>query len=115
MAIDADYQHEALAAAEQRHFWFVSRARLLGWTIRRYFPEAKTILEVGCGRGGVTAELRRSLPASTVVAGAFDVACGFDVLEHLDDDGDALDALCRAVRPGGGVVLTVPQHPSLWS
>jgi SAM-dependent methyltransferase len=45
----------------------------------------------------------------------FDVVGAFDVLEHLDDDVAALRSFRRAVRPGGGVVLTVPQHPSLWS
>ena len=46
---------------------------------------------------------------------AFDVAGAFDVIEHLDDDGEALEAMRAAVKPGGGVLVTVPQHPSLWS
>jgi SAM-dependent methyltransferase len=45
----------------------------------------------------------------------FDVAGAFDVIEHLDDDEGALTALRGAVRPGGGVLITVPQHPWLWS
>jgi SAM-dependent methyltransferase len=143
---DADYLHDALAAAEQRHFWFVSRAALLGWAMRRYFPNAHSILEVGCGTGGVTGAIRRAFPDATIVAGdadpgglgharrqaphvqflrmdavhlpfdaRFDVGGAFDVIEHLDDDGEALAALRSAVKPGGGVLITVPQHPSLWS
>ena len=46
---------------------------------------------------------------------AFDVAGGFDVLEHIPEDEAVLARLHRAVRPGGGVLLTVPQHPWLWS
>lgn len=46
---------------------------------------------------------------------AFDVVGAFDVLEHIEDDGTALAGLARAVRPGGGLILLVPQHPRLWS
>jgi SAM-dependent methyltransferase len=45
----------------------------------------------------------------------FDVIGAFDVLEHIREDEEALTQLYRAVRPGGGIVLTVPQHPNLWS
>jgi SAM-dependent methyltransferase len=45
----------------------------------------------------------------------FDVLGAFDVLEHIDADEDALHEMHKAVRPGGGILLTVPQHPSLWS
>jgi len=45
----------------------------------------------------------------------FDVIGAFDVLEHIDDDKAALGQLFRATRPGGGIVLTVPQHQFLWS
>jgi SAM-dependent methyltransferase len=45
----------------------------------------------------------------------WDVVGAFDVLEHLDDDAGALAELARAVVPAGTVLLTVPQHPWLWS
>jgi SAM-dependent methyltransferase len=45
----------------------------------------------------------------------FDVVGAFDVLEHIDDDEVALEQLRKAAKPGGGVLLTVPQHPWLWS
>lgn len=44
----------------------------------------------------------------------FDVLGAFDVLEHVDHDEAALREICSAVRPGGGVILTVPQHRWLW-
>jgi SAM-dependent methyltransferase len=47
--------------------------------------------------------------------GPFDVVGCFDVLEHIPDDQRAVQELARAVRPGGGLILTVPQHPRLWS
>lgn len=45
----------------------------------------------------------------------FDLIGAFDVLEHIDDDAAALAQIYAACKPGGGVILTVPQHPSLWS
>jgi SAM-dependent methyltransferase len=48
-------------------------------------------------------------------ADAFDVVCSFDVLEHIDEDEAVLAGMCRAVRPRGGLLLTVPQHAFLWS
>jgi len=45
----------------------------------------------------------------------FDAAGAFDVIEHIDEDEAALASIARAVRPGGGVLLTVPQHRWLWS
>ena len=45
----------------------------------------------------------------------FDVIGAFDVLEHIHEDEKVLSRMYRAVRAGGGVILTVPQHPFLWS
>jgi SAM-dependent methyltransferase len=45
----------------------------------------------------------------------FDVVGAFDVLEHIREDEAALRAIHCALRRGGGLVLTVPQHPWLWS
>lgn len=45
----------------------------------------------------------------------YDVAGAFDVLEHIDTDERALQQIFRAVRPGGGLIVTVPQHRVLWS
>ena len=46
---------------------------------------------------------------------AFDVVGAFDVLEHIDRHEEALQAMLAALRPGGGLVVTVPQHRWLWS
>jgi SAM-dependent methyltransferase len=45
----------------------------------------------------------------------FDLIAACDVLEHLEDDVKALSEIHRALKPGGGTILTVPQHPLLWS
>lgn len=45
----------------------------------------------------------------------FDVVGAFDVLEHIEDDQAVLGEIFKAVKPGGGVMITVPQHQWLWS
>jgi SAM-dependent methyltransferase len=45
----------------------------------------------------------------------FDVAGAFDVIEDVENDRAVLQELRTALAPGGGLILTVPQHPALWS
>lgn len=45
----------------------------------------------------------------------FDVIGAFDVLEHIPEDEVVLRQIFRALRPGGGLLITVPQHRFLWS
>jgi SAM-dependent methyltransferase len=45
----------------------------------------------------------------------FDVIGAFDVLEHIEEDEAVLGGMRDALRPGGSLMLTVPQHPALWS
>lgn len=45
----------------------------------------------------------------------FEVIGIFDVLEHIEEDKDVLAQLYTALKPGGVLLLTVPQHPWLWS
>lgn len=39
----------------------------------------------------------------------------FDTLEHIGKDEEVLAEIHRALAPGGGLLLTVPQHGFLWS
>jgi ubiquinone/menaquinone biosynthesis C-methylase UbiE len=45
----------------------------------------------------------------------FDCAGMYDVVEHLEDDQAVFAEVARTLRPGGRLVVTVPQHPFLWS
>lgn len=45
----------------------------------------------------------------------FDVIGAFDVLEHIEEDDAVLSQMLQALRPGGTAIITVPQHPWLWS
>src|SRR5215467_2586454 len=44
-----------LAEIEESHFWFRARNELIQWALRNYFPNAKSLFEVGCGTGFVVA------------------------------------------------------------
>lgn len=45
----------------------------------------------------------------------FDAIGAFDVIEHIEDDTAALRDMHAALRRGGGILVSVPQHMSLWS
>jgi SAM-dependent methyltransferase len=135
-----------LATLEARNFWFRARNDLIVWAMRRYVPDCRRFLEIGCGTGFVLSGIRSACPdaelvgteiftaglgfAAKRVASAelyqmdarsipfrdhFDAIGAFDVLEHIQDDASVIAAVGRALRPGGRFLLSVPQHPSLWS
>lgn len=135
-----------LPDAEERSFWFRSRNTLIVWALRRYFPQARSMLEVGCGTGFVLAGVREAFPHIRLVGAElfpaglrvaakrvpdaeliemdarqipfreeFDVVGAFDVLEHVEEDEQVLAQIQQALRPGGGLLITVPQHQRLWS
>ena len=45
----------------------------------------------------------------------FDLVGAFDIVEHVADDEGVLRAIRRALRRGGGAIISAPQHPWLWS
>ncbi len=137
---------EMLARIEETNFWFVNRARLIVALLRRYFPAAGNMLEVGCGTGSVLLALRRAMPQLRLVGSElhprglqiarkrlddallvqldarriparseFDVIGAFDVIEHINEDDAVLAQMHSAIKPGGGLLITVPQHRWLWS
>lgn len=136
---------DALAAAEDRHWWFEGRRRIVAAVIDalRVGPGAR-LLEAGCGNGANLGMLagfgevsafepdpedrerarRRSparieggsLPDDVPYAGErFDVIAALDVIEHIDDDRAALEALALRLTDRGRLIVTVPASPGLWS
>ena len=128
---------EVLAGLEERHFWFRARRRIIVEALARWFGKAESYLEIGCGTGYNVRGIAKAFPRWRIVAsdpltcgsaaflridaldipfqGEFDVVGAYDVLEHIREDSAALDQFHKACRPGGGILLTVPQHPWLWS
>lgn len=142
---EAAYYSE-LYALEAGNYWFRARNALLAWALRKYFPHARSFLEIGCGTGYVLAGIAAAMPqlalhASEISSGGlpyaaqrapraelfqmdaraipftdhFDVIGAFDVLEHIGDDVLVLREAHRALKRGGGLMATVPQHAFLWS
>jgi SAM-dependent methyltransferase len=142
---EADY-FGRLSQMEAGNFWFRSRNRLITWALRRYFPGAENLLEIGCGTGFVLSGIRNARPelnlsgseifsaglnfAAQRLPGVelfqmdarripfrdeFDVIGAFDVIEHIEEDDQVLSQMHRATRKQGGILLTVPHHPFLWS
>lgn len=98
----------------------------------------QTVLEIGCGRGAMGARVARrstylglepdresfcaakrniegqgghvlnvtaeNLPRSQ----AFDLVCAFEVLEHIEEDAQALGDWARRIAPGGHLLISVP-------
>jgi SAM-dependent methyltransferase len=49
------------------------------------------------------------------IINTFDLTGAFDIIEHVADDESVLHSLRQATTAGGGTIIAVPQHPSLWS
>ncbi|HEY2630966.1 MAG TPA: methyltransferase domain-containing protein [Solirubrobacteraceae bacterium] len=130
--------------AEDRHWWYQGRRRVLERAIERLnLPAGAHILDAGCGSGRNMVELAhhgevtgielsetsvqiaRKRNAGEVVEGSlmdmpfedatFDLSVSLDVIEHLEDDVGALRELRRVTKPGGALLVTVPAYQWLWS
>lgn len=107
-------------------------------------PRGATILEIGCGTGHNLQMLGRfghvdaielddesraiargrlgrdimsaRLPElSGIAEHHYDLIAALDVIEHIDDDRGAVDAISTRLKPGGKFLMTVPAHPWMWS
>ena len=107
-------------------------------------PADARILEIGCGTGHNLEMLRdfgtveaveldpeaRTLASSRLgkpvhggalpgiagdFANPFDMIALLDVLEHIEDDSGALQAIRSMLKPGGKLLLTVPINPWMWT
>jgi SAM-dependent methyltransferase len=128
----------------REHWWWRSREAILLDLLRGLrLPPGLDILDVGCGDGLFFPELGRfgrvrgievdeglldpDAPhrdrISTLPLGdpdyqgdawQFDLITALDVIEHIEDDGAAVAAMLRMLRPDGLMIVTVPAFPALW-
>ena len=83
-------------------------ARLLG---SEYFEEGLLYARQRLSSSEFTQMDARNIPYESEL----DAIGAFDVLEHIEEDEVVLQQICKALQPGGVVLITVPQHRWLWS
>jgi SAM-dependent methyltransferase len=54
--------HEHLFQVEAEHFWFSSRNKIILWALEKYFPNASSFFEIGCGTGFVLQGIHSAFP-----------------------------------------------------
>lgn len=134
-----------MAQVERTHWWFRGRRAVVLSFLRRFAPARGALLDVGMGTGfnarlfkqhGFTVEGLESAPEAIAIArrhaadipiiaslfpsslvpeGKYQVVTMLDVLEHIDNDREALVAAARCLAPGGILLVTVPAFPFLWT
>jgi SAM-dependent methyltransferase len=67
-----------------------------------------------CREKGLGFVQRGDVCSLPFVNGSFDFVLATDIIEHVDDDLQALREIARVLGPGGKVLITVPAFPILW-
>jgi SAM-dependent methyltransferase len=67
-----------------------------------------------CAEKGLPPVRRGDITSLPFAESSFDLILATDVIEHVDDDGQALRELRRTLSPDGTLLLTVPAFQSLW-
>jgi SAM-dependent methyltransferase len=128
---------------EDHYWWFVARRRLAISLLDDAGLASPRMLDGGCGAGALLAELAQrgkayggDVSASAISAtrnrglgdliqcdiqqapfrpAAFDAVLVCDVLEHVEDDQQAVSEAARTLKPGGLLIVTLPALWVLWS
>ncbi|MGQ9730227.1 MAG: methyltransferase domain-containing protein [Candidatus Zipacnadales bacterium] len=139
--LDADLVE--MRELEDQYWWFVARRRLVLALLDDAKPRSDCLLDGGCGTGAMLAELNHrglaygvdvssaalklcrerglerlaqmDLQCLAFAAESFTAATLCDVLEHIENDRQALDEIARVLQPGGVLIATFPALNVLWS
>jgi len=60
-------RYQSVAAVERKHFWFRGRNELITQSLKKNFPDARSLLEVGCGTGQVLDNIHAAKPDMRLV------------------------------------------------
>jgi len=130
---------------ERQHWWFRVRAKIIAERLEAQLGERRglKILNIGAATGRST-ELLSAYGKVTSIeydadccaytnerlglgilnasildlpfeAEQFDLVCAFDVIEHVEEDGQAVVEMKRVCKTDGILYITVPAFMSLWS
>lgn len=136
-------EYQQMSEMEKTYWWHVGRMEIVKSVLAKNTPNSKLkILNVGCGTGGTIPHLEEFGKVTNVDTSkeavkflkekgysgklyngkklpfkenSFDLVVALDVLEHIKEDGAALDEWKRVLKPNGGLLITVPAHQWLWS
>ena len=135
-------EYAKMRALEDHYWWFVSRRKMALALLKRFAPDSKSVLDLGCGTGAMMGELeldRRAVGIDfsehavafckerglrDIVHGnaeslpftdaCFDAVVSLDTLEHVPNDVKAVAEAARALKSGGVLVMNVPAFRWLW-
>ncbi|MDB5266922.1 MAG: putative methyltransferase [Parcubacteria group bacterium] len=126
----------------ERYPWYYVDTKLEHSEAINFLGDAKTLLEIGCGRGEFLHKAKEKninvtgleLNENAVQAGQakgfnilhesiedhakanpheYDVVCSFQVAEHIANIGAFMQASIDALKPGGKLIICVPNNGSV--
>ncbi len=142
--MDRDY-YVQYYKLEREHWWFRGRLEILEQTIQKkiYRGHPLRILNVGIATGATSIMLQKfgevvsveydaeccefvkqklnldvinaSMTALPFENRTFDLICAFDVIEHIEEDQEAVTEALRVLKTDGHFFISVPMYMSLWS
>jgi SAM-dependent methyltransferase len=136
---------KSILEVEDHHWWFQGRRNVVSKVLGKFVRKpCGDVLEIGCGSGAnfpvlepfgklhavemdeTSRDAANARGATTVLDGylpdgmpldeeTFGLVAMLDVLEHIENDAVAVEAVKGLLLPGGHFLVTVPAFQFLWS